>query len=498
MKYNNRWRSFFACTVMATLALMACNKLDTTTIGNDLIPVVDNVNTFDTTLAVEARNFFYTDSVNVYASDVHALGTVLTDPLFGTTTASILAQFKPSAYGVYPFLNAKDSIVAIDSVVLGLSYKGAYGDTNLIQHIRVYEVDASERFYRGEKTTVDYPMFGQEVSVGNGMVDIRNLNDSATVILDKDTTKIANQLRIHLDTTLVGRAYAAYDTANAFRSDSAFNVYNKGFVVLTDSTYSSNGLMYFNLTEANSNLTIFYRVIKNGVMDTAYVVFPFGNVAGNVSAQANIIRRRYDGTQVNTYVNNGTAQDDLVFVQTLPGTTTTIDVPALTGGTIYNRVVHKAELIMEQVSDGSDATLGAPAYLYLDAFDDSVHVAVIDPMFYSSGTPELRLFGGYSKTIKDASGNNVTGYTFDLTRYVQMIATRNTKNLQFRLTAPTAPNNRLSAFHFNPLYPQPAYPNSTLGVYSIYPNAVANGRVRLGGGNHATNKMRLRIIYSKI
>ncbi len=71
----------------------SCTKIDTTELGQGLIPVVDNINTFDTTIDVIVNNF---DSVSsecdsVIASDLHALGVIDNDPYFGKTYANIYA-----------------------------------------------------------------------------------------------------------------------------------------------------------------------------------------------------------------------------------------------------------------------------------------------------------------------------------------------------------------------------------------------------------------------
>ena len=51
----------------------SCTKIDTTTLGVDLIPTVDNVNTFDTTLEVISSSYFLPDSTTIGATASHAL-----------------------------------------------------------------------------------------------------------------------------------------------------------------------------------------------------------------------------------------------------------------------------------------------------------------------------------------------------------------------------------------------------------------------------------------
>lgn len=484
------------CFVAFLTGLVACNKLDTTSLGSGLIPEVDNVNTFDTVLTVEARNFEYTDSVFMGYSEDFALGTIQNDPMFGKTTASIQVQFSPASFKVYPFANHKDSIIAIDSVVLALAYKGAFGDTTLAQKFSVYAIDPAGDFELGKNsaTISPYPTLTQKVNdPGTGTVDMRRLRDSMEIKYGKDTVKVANQLRIKLDTVLVGRLLASYDTTDGLGYNSAadFTKKNKGYAIVTDSTAPSNALMYFNLNDQNTALYVYYKVIKAGKIDTTFTAFGFtGNVYGN------FIRRTNTGSAVESYLNNGTGPDDQVFLNTLPGTYSIIDIPGFTG--LSNRIVHKAELIMEQIPDGNEGNFYLPSILYMDAIDTAGHFpSVIDPMFYNSGVPSFSTFGGVIHDRKDQNGNTVKGYSFDFTRYTQMIATSKTKNFQLRLMAGQAVGAPYGVFEFNPYMPIP-YPRGYFGFNRALLNPVARGRVKVGGGNNATNKMRVRIIYSKI
>jgi hypothetical protein len=106
--------------------LWGCTKLDTTSIGSDLIPEVDNVNTFADTLDVITTQGFFQDSTKLSLTEEYALGKV-TDPLLGGSEAKIFLQFKPSFYPYFIGKQANDTIVQADSVVLCLSYKSFWG-----------------------------------------------------------------------------------------------------------------------------------------------------------------------------------------------------------------------------------------------------------------------------------------------------------------------------------------------------------------------------------
>jgi len=72
---------------LSSLHFLSCKKInEATELGGDLIPAVDNVTTFDTTLTVEAYNFLFTDQDDTTTSSVSQfLGNINNDPLFCKT-----------------------------------------------------------------------------------------------------------------------------------------------------------------------------------------------------------------------------------------------------------------------------------------------------------------------------------------------------------------------------------------------------------------------------
>lgn len=70
----------------ASLFVFSCTKIEYTTIGSELVPEVDNVNTFDTTLDVITETFQQNDdTTKLYYTDQLAVGQIVNDPLFGNT-----------------------------------------------------------------------------------------------------------------------------------------------------------------------------------------------------------------------------------------------------------------------------------------------------------------------------------------------------------------------------------------------------------------------------
>jgi hypothetical protein len=127
-----------------------------------------------------------------------------------------------------------------------------------------------------------------------------------------------------------------------------------------------------------------------------------------------------------------------------------------------------------------DNYLTSPSVIYMDFLDtiQNIQFPFITDAFLN-GSYQSRVFGGVAKNVVGLNGQVVTGYNLVITRYVQNIITRNTPNFPLYLYAPYTVS----------------YPSLRLG-FGV--NRLSQGRVKLGGGTHSSQKIKLRIIYSKI
>ena len=502
-----------AITALLFFSLLnyGCSKLDTTDIGSDLLPAVDNVNTFDTLITVTAtQGLFNPDTTIVNNSDDHALGKISNDPLFGTTVANIYAQFKPTSFPYY-YGNANDTInpalapgTGFDSVVLCLSYKGNWGDSTLPLDLQVREVALNadgkwDSLYQSRDVRFA-PLTGN--IIGSTTVNIAALGNYVVYANKKDSVK--NQIRIKLSNAFASSLFTRDTLAtgnNHFRTDSAFRTFQKGIAVIANG--GGNVLLYTNFSDSSSKLEVHFRRKNGGAVDTVYSAFRV-NTSSNPSAISpsatanNIIRNR-----AGYPVSNPAATD--IYLQTSPGTYANIKFPGLEN--ISNRVIHRAEVIIEQIPTDPilDKWLAAPDYLYMDIKDTSLTAtdkwkaiyfdlnpnASYDPdykittyfPFNSSGGANIDFltFGGYKRSKKDVFGNDIKYYNFNITRYVQQIVTKHAPNYTLRLFAPYDLN-----------YPQ--YFNAIIP----FPNRLASGRVKVGSGTNVNYTMKLRLVYSKM
>ena len=458
----------------------SCKKInEATQLGDDLIPPIDNVNTFEASFKTVTNNVLFNDSTKVRFNDDFALGNISNDREFGQTNASMYFNIVPSntpgsTAKIYPFFN-KDSNLVIDSVILSLSYRGNYGDSISMQTVRVFEISQTSEFTSDSGYKFNHPNFetvgGQ---LGSKTFAISSLNDSIPLVR-KDTVKVANVLRIRLD-NLLGQRFASYDTTKTsnggFNSDSIFFKLFRGLAIKSDA--SGNGLAYFNLSDpAKTKLTIYFKVTKNGVIDTTSADF-----LHLTNGQANIINR----TPANgyaSYLGNATADDDKIYLQSQPGSFASVKIPELDN--FPNSIVHLAELIITKLPSSQDDIFLAPPALFLDKVNslDTAYSLFDDIAASPDGSVNFGSFGGLLRT------NNT--YRFNITRHVQSIITKKDANNILRLYAPLR----------NIIYTTTG--STTKREVSILPR-VAFGRVLLAGGSYVDPSlgMRLRIIYSKL
>lgn len=474
---------------------ISCTKITPTDIGTDLLPVVDNVNTFDTTLQVYTSNFLYNDSSLTYYNDNHALGLIEDDPEFGKTDAQIYMSVVPAgSTSRNPFISA-DSIVGIDSAILSLAYTGViFGDSNTTQRFTVYEINDPEfldtlvrRVNQPEFTTISTP-------IGGGLVTLNTIDDPKTIIVKRDTQTVSNLLRIPVDPAL-GYRFAGYDTSAVWvssRRDSAFQKVFNGLAIKVDaSSPSKSAISYYQLANENTKLTFYFRVTKNGVTDTVSADFVFANTislgAKTYAVNANIIKRTPAHEYANLSSTVPVVNPDKLYIQSAPGSYAIVTIPGLKN--LDNRLIHLAELSMYPEDVAGNDIYSAPNLLYLDIIDsaNNRHLTVRDDFVYNTNayTYNYETFGSF----KDKR------FFFNLTRYVQNIVTTRDTSYSFRLYAP----KRASDYYAYPKGYGLDLSEAPLQIM-VNPN-IAKGRVVLGGGGDPAVKpkaMRLRIIYSKI
>lgn len=484
-----RRSSFLFIPFFIVILISSCTKLERTTLGGDLLPGGDRLITDTMMLPVVTTNFIEIDSSYIAKGDQHILG-FINDPMFGTTTAAMYFQMLPTLYP-FSFPVAKDSLF-LDSCVLSLAFSGGYGDTNAISKVNVYKITdptfKSTTLYR----LTQAPNFSTADFLGSAAVTIRDIRRGYRADYKPDT--IFNQLRIRLDNAF-GRLLLDQDNINgAFKNDTTFKNFLNGFAVVPDSTTSGNVINYFVLNSETSRINLYYRLKTREGKDTNSVA-RFTFVADTIrSANANKLHRNYAGSTAQPVLTSN-QPSGLVYVQSGPGTAVRVSVPGL--DTLANKpyIIHRAELVAQQVYQGplSIENIFVPPFLHLFSYNSSNGVEPIpfDQQYYYANSFSLNLrgdtlftidnsyTGGGTNFIRDASNNLITEYRMNMTSYLQNIVNGRATRRDFKLSAP--------------------YFADFTGKKSstVYINPLAYGRVQLGGGSHPTQKMYVRIYYSK-
>ena len=117
-----------------------------------------------------------------------------------------------------------------------------------------------------------------------------------------------------------------------------------------------------------------------------------------------------------------------------------------------------------------------------DPDNDTYKAIPYDFTFNNDGTLNLVGLGVVANKSFDGAGNPISVWRLNLSRFVQNIVNKREVATDFRLSSPF-------------------YAKFTLGSNTITPQINPTStkyRVRVGGGNHPTQPMRLRIVYSNI
>lgn len=458
---------------------IGCTKIDTTSVGENLIPAVDNIHTFDTSYSIIAVNYDSTACDTNHRAGLQPLGLISNDPLFGSTHANIYFEFKPQ-YFPYNFPAADANSIDIDSAVMVLQYSHSFGDTNMLQKVNVYQLSDTFNLATSYTTcrVLDYnnsDLLGQKAFYPSVLKDsVHAYNEEA-----------ANQLRIPISQSFIQKFID--DSAQIFRSDNDFINYFKGFAVVPDEATGGNALNYFDFT--TSRLAIYMRYKNGGTADTSVVTFALSGYSG----LSNSVVRNYGSSAIANHLSQPASGDSLVFIQTSPGTYALLTVPALTS--LSNRVINSAEIIVDQAYSPNSLNdiFSPPANLYVEIKDPSINNGnyIPIPCDFSAGELQsgFQYLGGQMKTTTNSSGQSIAEYHLNITRFVQSIVTKGKQNFTLKLSAPQYITNTSTYVDWC---------GQGIGPFSVARNTEAQGRVVLNGTNDTPTHIRLHVIYSTL
>jgi len=220
----------FVVLLTGILIFGSCNKIDTTDLGNELIPGSDNVETLDTTIYLNSDNLLTpaTDTIKMLYTELHTAGVIDNDLEFGKTETHFYTSFVTSQSHTYPFV--KKDTVRIDSVVLSLGFNQLYGDSNSVENFEVREIFTGFQFkdtgYQidnpdlpGTRSEMALPLNFRGETIG--VLDVQSIQPGAFTADDASTLSIlADQIAIAIENArLFGQTQRAREEAE--------NLYNQ-------------------------------------------------------------------------------------------------------------------------------------------------------------------------------------------------------------------------------------------------------------------------------
>jgi hypothetical protein len=476
---KNQYKTSVTGILIVLIFSIGCTKIDTTTLGQNLIPAIDNIHTFDTTYKIIAINYDSTQCDTINRTGLQALGLIANDPLFGSTNANIYFEFKPKNFP-FNFPAADANSIVIDSAIMVLDYSHSFGDTNQLQKVNIYQLSDTFDITKSY-TTCKVLGYDNSILLGEKSFYPRALKDSVHAYNED----VANQLRIPVSLAFAQKFIT--DSAQIFHSDKDFVNYFKGFAVVPDQSTGGNALNYFDLTQ--SRLSFYIRYKSSSKDDTTVVNFALSGSSGS----SNSIVHDYGSSEITNHLDQPESGDSLIFLQTSPGNFALLHVPALTG--LSNRVINRAEIIIDQdySSNSLNDVFPPPVNLYVEVKDSSINNDQYIPIPCDFSANEIQTgfqyLGGQRSFTTNSSGQSIAEYRLNVTRYLQSIVTKGKQNLAFRLSAPNLINNDATYVDWC---------GQGVGPFSVLRNNPAEGRIVLNGTNDTPLHIRLHVVYSTL
>jgi hypothetical protein len=328
--------------ILGIVFISSCKE--NTILPPDLVPPIDNINTFlDTSLTVITNNIYQdsvltgglngTTRISNSSSYYHPLG-VISDIQFGKMVAGFHTEVLPPNN----LFTYKGTNVQVDSIILAIPYRSSFGDTiNAVpQTFNVYRsLQSFSRDSAQYETTKD--VYTSEVLASQ----VVNFNTFRTDSPSVGTGKLIPQLRFKLPEWFEDSLQKQIDLGanGAMATNATYNQWWKGFYVAPEDSSIGNTIGYFNTY--GTRMYIYYRYTNTGgTQDTTNSIFGFD---ANNSNRFCHITRNYTGSKAYDYLNtNNTAGDSMLFLQSEPGIAALLRFPNLTS--IGNHIVNKAEL----------------------------------------------------------------------------------------------------------------------------------------------------------
>ena len=357
---NQRYMTIWCMILFLGICTISCNE--TTPIGSDIIgdeellttSVVDSFTIQSAT--VTADSIYSSDRTRLY------LFGAVNDPVFGKVNASIFTQFLLRASN--PNIGEKP---IFDSLVLTFAYNNdiVFGNSVSNNSVSVHEVEnvlqSSDLYYSNQEITYNPRLVGEkrnfQYEPSDSVTIATSIVDSTGVVL---RDKVLPHLRIRLSDEL-GRRLMNQIGDVAFESDKQFQQFFKGLYIRPENT--NNSIVFFDILSEQTKMTLYYTDDDGGLGTLDFSM--------NLStAVINHFEHNYSKTPVAEFVNESTsASTEKAYVQAMSGLEIDLEIPSLTNEVLGNVAINKAELDIYQLEADGNALFTAPVALGLVAED---------------------------------------------------------------------------------------------------------------------------------
>lgn len=433
--------------LLLLLILYSC-KEDPYEIGIDILPPTDTLGVYQTDTVTVFAYTILQDSIRTDESSYGLLGSI-SDPVFGKTSTSVYTQFMLSTEGIVFGVNP-----VLDSIVLVLYYDGYYGDTNILQRVKVWELSQDLTFDSSYYSNQSADTYG--ILLADQYYQPRP-NDSVMIL----GYNVAPHLRINLGQKshyLGNKILTA--PQYALNANTEFVKFFKGLAIQSSPVDAGGSFVKFRTSDLFSKVALYYHNQESDslrfdmVIDGSAARFTGFNHYGYADADPEFRQQ---------VLNHDTLLGmDKLFLQAMSGTRLKVHMPYLRSLVKNGRIaIANAQLVFE--NPDKDTTLVVPGGLSMYMLDSAGRFGLLTD--YNEGAS---YFGGTYDSDKRT-------YSFRLTRHIQNILTGDTtKNPYLYISASDPLANILS-----------------------YSRVVLNGTAPFNP-SYRPGKVKLKLLYTKL
>ena len=426
------YAGFFSCVSLLTFS---CKERTIT--DADLVPRVDNINTFESNDFVISSKSFYEDSLltNDASYMLASVGSITNDPFFGKSYNGLYFQVFPP-YLKFTFGNN----AIVDSSILTIPYYMgnpyiAYGDTTstgVDMKLNAYKItgdfsyDVTKLWYAFDSVAYN------PTPIATGSYRMSDFKD--TVALANGDT-LTNVLRMKMSNSFTQEIANA---GSVLEDSELFTDFFKGFYVAPDPVAPGDFLGMFRLDGGakkdygNAALTFFFRKPSDTTIYKAQFQFDprFGSFFNKIS-------RNYTGYPASQFLNN--QSKDSIVIQGAPGIYSDITID-LAPANIPKAIINKATLQLTVLKVGQDDFYQAPSQLIMVGVDeDGVEYPLADRLnqLDSNSNLGMAFLGGVPKKVS-INNTEYIRYEINMPREIQRLVSADKKKLTIRVYATTA------------------------------------------------------------